>query len=63
MDRDSLIMYIHATIASGDAQVSALDYDIDAIADDLEQRAEPGGGEKVEAPVFWATIEKHRKNA
>lgn len=63
MDRDSLTKYINATIASGDAQTSALDYDVEAIADELEQQAEPGKGEKVEAPVFWATIQKHKKNA
>lgn len=63
MDRDSLIKYINATIASGDAQSSALDYDVEAIADELEQQAGPGTGEKVEAPVFWATIQKHKKNA
>lgn len=63
MDRDSLIKYIKATIASGDAQTSPLDYDVDAIADELEQQAGPGAGEKVEAPVFWATVAKHKKNA
>ncbi|MEU2418600.1 hypothetical protein ABZ546_12525 [Brachybacterium paraconglomeratum] len=63
MDRDSLIQYIKATIASGDAQTSPLDYDVDAIANELEQQGGPGAGEKVEAPVFWAMIEKHKKNA
>ena len=63
MDRDSLIKYVNATIVSGDAQTSALDYDVEAIADELEQQAGPGKGEKVEAPVFWATIQKHKKNA
>lgn len=63
MDRASLIAYINATIASGDAQTPASDYDVEAIADDLEQLAGPGEGEKVEAPLFWATIQKHTKNA
>lgn len=63
MDRDSLISFLNATIASGDAQTSALDYDIDAIADELEDLAGAGRGETVDAPVLWATIEKHKKNA
>ena len=63
MDRDSLIKYIKATIGGGDAQTSALDYDVEAIADELEQQAGPGAGEKVEVPVFWATVAKHKKNA
>ena len=60
MDRDSLIKNINATIASGDAQTSALDFDVEAIADELEQQTEPG---PIEAPEFWATIEKHKKNS
>ena len=45
-----------STIPSGREQ-GAMD------ADELEQQAGPGTGEKVEAPVFWATIQKHKKNA
>lgn len=62
MDRDSLIKYINATIASGDAQTSALGYDVDAIADDLETHA-GGEVEQVDVPLFWATVEKHQRNS
>lgn len=61
MDRESLIKYIDATIASGDAQTSALGYDVDAIADDLEEHADGDEFEAIEPPVFWATVSKHQK--
>lgn len=63
MDRDSLITYIHATIASGDAQTSSQGYDVDAIADDLEEHAEGGEIQEIEVPVFWATVSRHQKLA
>lgn len=62
MDRDSLIKYINATIASGDAQTAAQGYDIDAIANELEAHA-GGPVEHVDAPAFWATIQKHQRNS
>lgn len=61
MDRDSLIEYINAMIASGDAQTSPLDYDVNAIADDLEEHVDGGAVEDLEVPVLWATVSKHRK--
>lgn len=62
MDRESLIKYIHATIAAGDAQTSAQGYDVEAIADELEQHAH-GGTEAIDTPVFWAAVEKHHRDA
>lgn len=63
MDRDSLIEFINATIAGGDAQTSPLGYDVDAIADDLEEHVDGGRVEDLEVPVFWATVSRHRKLA
>lgn len=63
MDRDSLIKYINATTARGDAQTSALDSDVDAIAGDLQEHADGSQVQEIEAPVFWATVSKHRKQA
>ena len=60
MDRDSLIKYITATIAGGDAQTSPEGYDVEGIADELEQFG--GGAENIDASVFWATVQKHQKH-
>lgn len=63
MDRDSLIKYIAAMIASGDAQTGAEDYDLEAIADDLQRHAAHGNVESIDPPTFWATVQKHRHRA
>ncbi|WP_114856360.1 hypothetical protein [Brachybacterium sp. YJGR34] len=62
MDRDSLIKYINATIASGDAQTSAEGYDVDAIADDLTEHVGDSRVIEIDAPVFWATVSRHQKH-
>lgn len=63
MDRESLIRYIAATIASGDAQISAEDYDLEAIADDLQRHAAHGNVESLDPTEFWAAVQKHRHRA
>ncbi|MFC7375171.1 MULTISPECIES: hypothetical protein [unclassified Brachybacterium] len=63
MDRDSLTTFIASTIAGPSGRHDASDFDLDAIADDLQQLAESKNLDSVEdlrTADFWAAVEKHR---
>lgn len=61
MDRDSLITFITATIASGDAQTSPLGYDVEAIADELLETMDGGELSSVDATAIWAAVNRHHR--
>lgn len=63
MDRDSLITFINATIASGDAQTSPLGYDVEAIADELAGHMTDGDLGTVDTTLIWAAVNEHRRRA
>ncbi|WP_422116085.1 hypothetical protein [Brachybacterium sp. UNK5269] len=61
MDRDSLITFITATIASGDAQTSPLGYDVEAIADELLDQMHGGDLSTVDTTAIWAAVNRHHR--